>query len=362
MRKIGIFSLFFCQFLIGQNYIHLVHQEGETFYFYIQDSLINGTEQSDISFGPIVKDTVKIKLVLSNKSEIISEIYLLEKKEKVQGKEFTYLLSGKSSPLKLKYAGFKTYQKIPEPIVPIKPKIDTTKKYSNTTLEHYVELKNSKPVWFNNYPYDGRCQMPMPNSYMNYLNILMNKAQVEQEKYDIAEQTLRNNCVSVDQLCNILSHIPYELEKLKLVKLGYFSLTDTSNREKIKAKFSMAASETELNSFFKNASDYRYESQKSCMEACQKEDFEKTLVKLHDFTSDIEKFSHLKSIYKLNCYSNEQIKTLLNLFIHDREKLEAAKLLYFYSIDKANYSYISSVFSYQDNVSALNAFLINYKK
>lgn len=69
------------------------------------------------------------------------------------------------------------------------------------------------------------------------------------------------------------------------------------------------------------------------------------------------KESQLKSITRGRCFTVDQIKQLLNLFSFESSKLDLAKYLYEFCIDKQNYFRVNEVFSFSSSVDDLNRFI-----
>jgi hypothetical protein len=354
-----IFVLLFiltCITFDAQNKLHLFSGSGETFIAFADNTIINEIPQASILSKNIFEDTVQIKISVSDKEIINETIYLLDKKKTVSGKEFSYRIEKKKDKYNLIFSGINDIKAFPEPLVPLKPVIDTSFKYKNNVLENYCELKNGKPVYFNNLP-AGECEKAMPQSYMNYLSVLMKKAQTDDDKFLIAENTAKNNCLSVSQFNKILTYIPYELEKLKLLRAGYFNLIDKHNRKNIDSSFKMESSKRELVSFFKNAEDYKESKNAGCTSSSGDDIIGLFSERLSVYNNDNERFSVFKKQYQDYCYNTEQVKKILALFIHDRERLDTAKLLYFYCTDKEKFSKLNESFSYTTSFAELQDFI-----
>jgi len=348
-------------FITAQNDLGLLSIDGTVFKVYINDSAVNKTAEASVLMKGIRKDTLKIKVELDNKLTSVQTLYFLEQGKPAKNTEFDYIVEVKNNQLKLVYSGTKKIVKLPDPLVPVKPVVDTSAKYRNNVLGHYLELKNGNAIYFNNIPNAGACKNPMPQSYINYLKILMSKTQVEDDKFVIAENTTRNNCVSVSQLINILSYIEYEIEKLKLIKLSYFHITDLNNRKNLDSTFKLESSKRELLSFFSKAEEYKEKTGVACTVAAKENEISDLYAKLSIYNNDTEKFTVLKKTYADFCYSVNQVKLLTGLFIHDREKIDAAKLLYFYCTEKDNFLNIADVFSYNSSIADLKEFVAKQK-
>lgn len=355
----GIIVLLFlltCLAYRCQNNLHVFSGDGELFRVFINDRPANEIPQASVLVKNIDEDTVRLTIKTGFEILINETIYLLDKKTPVSGKEFSYRIEKNKKETRLVFSGMNDVQVLPDPLVPLKPVVDTSYKYKNNVLENYCELKNGKPSYFNNLP-DGECVKPMPASYLNYMNILMRKAQVDDDKYLIAENTTKNNCISVAQLNKILSYIPYELEKLKLLRTAYFNLTDKQNKNHLDSSFTMESSKRELTSFFKNSEEYKLHSYNSCTAASDKTEVQKFAESLTVYSTDNERFSAFKKQYKDYCYTTENVKYIISKYLHDREKLDSAKLLYFYCVDKGNYGTLSDAFSYTTTSAELKDFV-----
>ncbi|MEO6304857.1 MAG: DUF4476 domain-containing protein [Bacteroidia bacterium] len=346
---------------LAQNDVRIFSDKGALFIISTSDSVQNKTAQTNVLIRSIYEDTVRIKLEFEDKQKLETTLFLFEKGLPTKNKEFNYKISREQNKIKLSYSGYYDVTRLPSPLVPAKPIIDTNAKYKNTRLAHFCELKDNKPSYFNNIPKDGDCTSGMPPEYLNYINLLMLKAQIADDKYIIAENVCRNNCLTTEQLNFILKYIEYEIEKLKLIKIAYFNLTDKNNKKELEKSFRFESSVLELNNFFKSAVDPKMLANNNCKIASAEEDIKKIKEELNVYTNDATRFQTFKKIYETYCYSKDQILIILNLFIHDREKLDAAKLLYFRCMEKENFLLISEVFSYNETISELKDFVAKQK-
>jgi hypothetical protein len=358
MRTLSAILLFFLiHSAFTQNNVSVYTKDGSLFTLYLNDSLINKAPQASVLAERIKNDTLKAKVILENKQSVEETIYLLDKSSHTSGREFDYIIEVKNGKLKMIYNGTEEIPKIPRPLVPPKPVVDTNSKYRNNVLGHYCELKEGNALYFNNRPKDWICKTAMPNEYLNYMNILMVKAHTEDDKYMVAENTTRNNCVSVSQMNKILTCISYELEKLKLIKESYANIIDKKNSKRLDSTFRLESSKNELASFLKTADENNYKTINKCGSPSKDEDIKQVYDKVAAHGNDTERFHILKKMHAEYCYSVAQIKMLLGVFVHDKEKLDVCKLLYFYCTDAENYEKLSDVFSYNSTIADLKDFL-----
>jgi hypothetical protein len=346
----------------GQNNLRIYSGEGEVFIAYMNGAALNEKPEANLLIANIKQDTVKIKIEFNNGASGEGVLYLLEKGKPVKNREFNYLLVKKDNKIAFSFAGTHSIIRLPDPLVPIKPVVDTSYKLRDNVLGHYCELKNARPSYFNNIPVNDECTISMPEVYMNYMNLLMGRAQNEDDKFLIAYNTCQNNCVSVSQLNRILVYIPYEIEKLKLIKEAYFHVSNRSSAGKLDSTMKLESTKKELKEFLKIAESGKVKTGINCSVASSESALSEMCSTLSVFSNDSERFQQFKKIYGNNCYSANQVKLVLSQFIHDREKLDAAKMLYYYCTEKSNFTSISLVFSYNSSVADLQDFVNKQKK
>jgi hypothetical protein len=112
----------------------------------------------------------------------------------------------------------------------------------------------------------------------------------------------------------------------------------------------------ELRSFFKNVSEHRLTSG-NCLNVSDTSKIGEFRNSLALLENDAQRYELFKKTYTEHCYSLAQVKALLQLFIHDREKLETAKRLYFYCPEKENYLRMTDLFSYKETASEFEDFI-----
>ena len=347
--------------LKSQNSLRVYSANGEVFKISINNTLSNEHEQANVLVTNVLEDTVTLKIEFPNNLIAVKKIFLVEKSKLVTHKEFNYKVENIKNKLLISFVNVMDIQNIITPIVPVKPIIDTAYKYKNNILGHFCEVKNDKPIYFNNLPKQDVCEKEMPNDYLNYIALLMAKAEVPDDKYNILENVFRNNCVSVNQTNSLLKYIEYEVEKLKLIKLSYYSITDKNNIKNLEGSFKFESSKNELQNFLNEARTKKQLVKSQCEKEAEDVEIKSFIEKLSIFNSDNERYQTFKKLYINYCFSSIQSKQVLQTFIHDREKLDVAQLLYYYCSDRQNYLTISDVFSYKQTESDLLDFLEKQK-
>lgn len=364
MKLIGLLTLlfFFCN-AQAQNNLRIFTSDGSKIRLYVSDSIkTEDVFQANVLLSGITKDTLKITVQFENNQKVQHTVYFLDKSKPVKNKEFNYLVENKQNKIKLIFSGIKDVLPLPNPLVPAKPVIDTSYKYRDNILEHYCELKEGRPHYYNNITKGAACKDPMRDSYINYMNILMAKTSLQDEKFNIAENTIRNNCINTTQLQKILVHLDFELDKLKLTKLAYFHVTDKQNLASLTESMKLESTKNELLDFLKTAYQNKEGVDKNCTVATGESIMSEFCKTLEASTNDSERFSIFKKKYEEYCYSVGQVKLVLSQFIHDREKLDVAKILYYYCTQKNEFSLVNDVFSYTTSVAELKDFVDKQNK
>jgi hypothetical protein len=340
----------------GQNYARFFCPKGDLFRIRSNNGYVNMHPQAEVLMENTGSDTLRISLEQENGKTADVTVYLTDKGKKVSGKEFDFMVDFSYLPSRLTFTGMYEKLLLPEPLVPPKPVEDTSYKINNNLLGHFCELKDGRASYFNNLPGSGPCKQAMPGEYMNYIQLLMRRAQTDDAKYAVSESVARNNCLSVAQLSGLLQYSDYEIEKLKLIKIAYFNLVDTVNRRQLESSFRFSSSVRELKSFFKTVSEHRLTSG-NCLHVSDTNKIAEFRNSLAVPENDAQRYELFKKTYTEHCYSVPQIRALLQLFIHDREKLETAKRLYFYCPEKENYMGLTDLFSYKETASEFEDFI-----
>lgn len=343
---------------VSQNNVNIISEE-QRISIRVNGSPVNKTPQAIVTIGAVKFDTLNLNIEIENLGNFNQTIYLLNKKEKTKHVEFNYLVN--TNKKTLNYLGSYELDNLINFTIPPKPAEDTSYKYSNNILERFCEIKNDKPEYFNNKP-NGPCLKPMPDTYTGYAVVLISKAQTPDQKYNILENVFRNNCVTVKQTRFMLDFISFEVERLKLLKSAYPSIVDKNNLEQLSSSFKFDASKNELSMFLKENKNKKETVYEKCAVASNPAEVDQFVGLLGVCSNDGERTLLFNKQYNDFCVTTETATKILNTFIHDREKLDCSKLLYFKCVDKQNYRQVGGVFSYKESESELFGFIEKQEK
>ncbi len=343
----------------AQNSIHLFSSTGIPFILSIDSQVINTTAQIHVKTALLKKDTIRLKINFTNNTQFSPTVFLLVKKKSVKNKEFTYAIEAGKTNYRLRYIGFNAIKDLPKPLVPEKPIEDTSWKINNNLLENYCELKNGKPIYFNNLS----TKTAMPDSYVGYAMRLMSRLQQDDDKLIVIEQTILKNYLTSSQLKKLIVPIPFELDKLKTVRLAYEHITDKNNLNSLSDLFSYESSKRELNDFLKSPEVFKAPTiTKECEVASEEKAITEFVELLKQAPDDSQRLSQLKKKTTNYCYTTPHLKSILKTFIHDREKLEATKLMYYTCVKKYEVIQVSDSYSYSETGVELKRFLEQFEK
>jgi len=94
-----------------------------------------------------------------------------------------------------------------------------------------------------------------------------------------------------------------------------------------------------------------------CLKSMDDASFAKAVQNVSSKGFDETKLSTAKQIIKANCFTSEQVKTMLSVFGFGETKLDFAKFAYDYCFDTNNYYIINDAFGFDSTIEELNEFL-----
>ncbi|MFO0357244.1 MAG: DUF4476 domain-containing protein [Sphingobacteriaceae bacterium] len=355
-----VFLVLLCSLSLAQNSLIIFSSSGNKFSVKGSEIIAKDTFYQEARFTNILKDTLNLTFKLEDGSvELNRLIYLLEKAKPVKNKEFIYSLelNTETKKLKLVFVTANDVKPLPDPLLPPKPKEDTTYKWRNNVYGNLFELKDGKPSFFYNVPKNGTCIQAMPNENVDYALKLIARTQINTEKYSFAREVLKSNCISCQQYADLMKGINFEIDKLKLFKEAYLNITDKNNVAGIQNQFKFESSKKEFNDIISNPNKIIVKNKINCMVAVH-DSIPFALIKnLKLFTTDHEKYQYMKEKGSEHCYTTMQFKNILSVFLHDREKLDLTKQFYTNITDKENLKTLKDIFSYQETNANLLDFL-----
>jgi len=96
------------------------------------------------------------------------------------------------------------------------------------------------------------CRVPMSNATFTALKNSVNNKSFEEDKVTTYKQAVRNNCVSVAQIKELLSLFTFEENKLELAKFSYDRCTNAKDYFQVNDIFTFSGSIQELDNFIQS--------------------------------------------------------------------------------------------------------------
>ncbi len=349
MKWIKWIVLFFVLPLAAQNDLRIVTTGSHVLQVEYKGKFTSAFPQAEVLVRDIQRDTVQLRIRIGS-DFYPHTFYLLDHGNKTAGMEFLYKITEDG---KVSFLGSLPASRMPEPLVPGTPQIDTAKKMKNARMGNLCELKEGTPVFFNNAPSGAICRAPMPPEFMAWIRYLMNNQQPNNRQRLVLE-IIKNNCVNVQQLTFLLSFVELETEKVKVIREACPHVTN-------KEDLGLLAKEMK----YQSAKEVVLEIAASCSKdgalvGCRTPSPPHVLAewweKIQNESSDTKKLNQVKQQAGVVCLTYNQLRNTLRLFELDAERLEAASLLIPRCIDKGRVSELSDLFvmpSYKKDFQAL---------
>lgn len=340
------------ELMLGQKSVFLVGN-GDLMRVFVRDTVQNEKFEASVLLKRIYADTLTLRVEFEDLTTFEQQVYLLEKGKPVDRAGFVFKVSKDKKDIRYLTthpAGTEDPDIVPGPAAK-----DTLKK--KNPYDGLCELKKGQVIFFNNLRADSGCVKPMPATYTGYGVKIVSTMRSQDEKYRVLEDLCRFNCLSTDQLLVLMGALEYELDKLRLIKSAYFHLTDTVNRSKLAKGLRFDASVKELNNFFKNPGAHKTPSPGKCATPSPDEKITEFTAQLALHNNDSQRLEVFRKLYPPLCFTTEHAGAVLKQFIHDREKLQAARLMYFNCTNPDRFSELGPFFSYKQSASELEEFI-----
>lgn len=348
-----VLTLFIASIYSAQNSLIIFSAKANYFNATCKEIPFIDSFQQELKVTDIKLDTLHLNITLKkDKTTLQRTVFLLEKGQPVNNKEFIFSLEqdDESKKLNLVFITVTTIKKLPNPLVPPKPKEDTTYKWRNNVYGNVFELKDGKPIFYLNIPKNNICNVAMADANLNYAIQLLERTAIESERYKYASDLAKNNCLSCLQANRILAGLNYELDKLKLLKEIYPHLIDKANFKTLRSSFKFESSKKEFDDIALNPNSLNAKNKIICTKAVSDSVVNSIAGTLKLYSTDFEKHECMKEKYFNLCLNSAQFKSILQILIHDREKFDLVKLFYNNITDKENLGILTDLFSYKETI------------
>lgn len=349
---ISLFSIFlynsYAQVL--NNNLVIISETGNRFILYVNGEKINTEPQADVKAFRISEGWCKLKVEFEKGNIVLSDSIHIKDFEKNNHKEITYSIQqSEGKPGKLKFVS------IGEPSGPETPKvaeapIDKGPVIDNTIYGNLYKANENKPVFYRNYNDSLKtCNVDLTDTDIKHLFNLVTKSNDIQNKFNYVEATVDKNCYTCAQLSKILSLLEVEMDKLKLAKRGYLHIKDKANASAVSEVFNFKSMKEDYQLFLKEMANAEHQQNLHCTVAISNESLQDIIASIKKVQYENDRIKTAKDKVVNNCLNTQQVQSLLEIFTHDREKMELAKSAYAITIDKDNYKILVENFMFSEN-------------
>jgi hypothetical protein len=338
--------------LVNNNLV-IISKNGKKFTLYVNEEKVNASPEvnvkafnitngwcklkANIENGPVITGSIKIKAIAKNNNKDIT--YAIDENKK----KFVFVsISDMSAP---------STPKVPEPPY-TGPVID------NNTYGNLYKAKDGKPLFFFNYNDSSKtCSVELNDKDIFYALNLINNTNDIQNRYNYIEYSVERNCYTTQRIIQLLNKLDIELDKLKLAKRAYGHLTDKNNVAQMKSIFKYKSIEDDFNLFLKELANTQHQISLNCKEGISESQMQDVISKIKKGQYEPDRLKIAREQLINNCYTTGQVEKLLQLFGHDREKMELAKYAYLVTVDKDNYKNLVDNFQFSENKTDFLKFL-----
>ncbi len=340
-QKIKVLLLFLLYGLHAQsqsNTLVIFSASGTPFYLSVNRESINKNAECNVKAFDLATgwNAIDIKVPGIIKELRFRDSILLSDKSKFLNKEFTYALIETNEKLQLQFKGVSERSGPSAPPVPLAPK-ETSSLIDSSIYGNVYKVERGKAVFFNNYDAaNASCKVELNEKDIEYTVKLLNRSRSEGDKAKALRELIESNCFKTYQLIPLLELVQIDIDRLNFSRQAYAHLTDKENAGSLSAVFKYQTMKEAYASFVKEQEDLAKQKKLSCTVPVSKEKFKDLFSKIKNSGYEFEQLATAKKILMNTCISSEQAKSILDLFTHDRERLEFLQSAYIVMTDKEN--------------------------
>lgn len=256
-----------------------------------------------------------------------------------------------------------------EPVKPQEPQV--VEKPETPVQTDKEETKPTEPSSTNSivYPkaegYTGSkgCESCLNEQQFLAFKNALSRYETDEEKTKICMEYVYTYCFSTAQVMQLAELIKNEKMRFVFLKTAYEKVYDRDNYLHVKQLLITQSYIHEINSIYqvpKPEKPYAVGIPAPC--TLSDNDYEKIKSDVRKEMSSTQKLEKAKNLIpQYECISAQQVKSMLNLFSLENDKLDFAKFAYKYCNDKDNYSVVSSFFTSINSRNSLNEYIKSYK-
>lgn len=320
-HSISVFILLFCSNFIAQNNLIIFSENSELFQVEYQQKIIPPVPQTDIKLTQITDNPAHIKIIFKDPSlkPIDTTIYLFHPSKPLQNQDVIYLIQKNNRTLRY-------LATLPSSdLKPAIPEIDTS-----IVVKTKEEKNIQKIIFFNDST--ASCLNPADTADFSKAMKYIQQNPNADRKIVLMEQFIRHNCFNKLQAQAVIEQIPFEVERLKIMKQILSRLTNVFNCIDFKNFLKYPTAQESFTQYYTgyllNLHNFPLLTDSLLNAALQ------LASKINDEHARIQHIQVILSHYSIQFNHLEKI---LNLFYHDQSKEDVLKCAYYSLKNKSDF-------------------------
>ncbi len=212
---------------------------------------------------------------------------------------------------------------------------------------------------FQSYAGVKNCGFPISESMFESVAQRIRTSSPATMRMNIARQSVQNNCLSTSQVMRLVSLLP-EANRLEILRLSYEHIYDVANLVAASQVFEQRANQDQWQAFLNQSGVGNNNNPIGGICNVAANEFDNILNTLRRESINSNRFNLMKNITsRYECFSVEQVRTLVKLYNTDSFRLDAAKYLYDYTSpnERRQYFMVANEFSFSSSRTELSNFL-----
>jgi hypothetical protein len=238
------------------------------------------------------------------------------------------------------------------------------------------------------------CFQPISSIQFQQIQRELTIVQGQNQRYSAVERAIRN-CLSTNQLIELLGFISEDIDRLTLAIAAYPKITNKQDAYDIYNSFAYFSSAFRFHDYIQSNKSHvipiapinpgnpdlvnprpvevtfpllnypdasLYNGPKNCITSLSENDFKMYVREIAVLKTETEKMESAISLATRTCLSTSQAMKLSTSLNIENNRLDLLKKAYLRIYDEANFDFATQVFTHIPNQSALREFLINVRK
>ena len=326
--------------LTSQNNFILFTESTEPFQIKYQGKLYPPQPQSDVKLTKITENPIRLSILFCNQKypRIDTLLYLYYPTKPIQNMDVLYLLSKDNKTIRY-------LATLPSSdIRPLIPEIDTSiqvKTKEEKTIQKIIFLNDTNNL----------CLLAINTTDFNKTLHYIQKTPNQDRKIVLIEQFINHNCFNQLQAQALIEQIPFEVEKLKIMKQLIPKLTNVFGIEHFKEYLKYPLAQQSYIEYYQ-----QYLNTLKNKPILNDSWLQIYLQKLQSIDNDQTLLNELKILLSHFSISSQPLETLLKNIKHDQNKEDALKCAYYSLLYKKDFEKLLELVEFKETKNRLKSF------